>query len=119
MVAIFGEPAIHRRDEVHDVRIALECHELRDPHRTIFADAAEIVAPEVHQHDVLGSFFLVAFELFCHAKVFVFVRPAGSRARDRVRSAFRPSTRTSISGDEPTIARPLSRMKYMYGDGLT
>ena len=34
-------------------------------------------------------------------------------------STRRPSTRTSISGDDPTIASPPMRMKYMYGDGLT
>ena len=34
-------------------------------------------------------------------------------------SACRPSTRTSISGDDPTIETSPRRMKYMYGDGLT
>jgi len=34
-------------------------------------------------------------------------------------SAWRPSTRTSISGEDPTIASAPIRMKYMYGDGFT
>ena len=34
-------------------------------------------------------------------------------------TACRPSTRTSISGEEPTMERSPMRMKNMYGDGLT
>ena len=90
MVAILCQPAVHRRDEVHHVRIALERHVLRHPHRTELADAPEIVAPEVDQHDVLGSLLLVALELLRHAKVFVFVGAARPRAGNRVRLGASP-----------------------------
>ena len=49
---------------------------------------------------------------------------ASSRPRGRVPAmgwvmTCRPSTRTSISGDEPTMDSPPMRMKYMYGEGFT
>ncbi len=47
------------------------------------------------------------------------LRPRGRVPAIGCVSTRRPSTRTSISGDEPTIASLPRRMKYMYGDGFT
>ena len=120
MIAILGQPAVDRRHQVHDVRVALERHVLRHAHRPELADAAEIVAPEIDQHHVLGAFLLVALQLLGQPQILVLVacRAAACRQSDGSRRGG-PSTRTSISGDDPTIARPPMRMKYMYGDGLT
>ena len=45
-------------DEVRDVREALDLHVPRDVHGAGGADAREIVAPEVDEHDVLGAVLL-------------------------------------------------------------
>src|SRR3546814_7042226 len=43
------------RDDVVHMRIAFERHQLVDRDRSWHADAAEIVAFQVEQHDVLGT----------------------------------------------------------------
>ena len=115
-----GKFALDHRCQVHDVREPLERHELRHPHRAELADAANVVAPEIDEHDVLGAFLLVALEFLGEAQVFVrrFYRVGRVPAIGWV-STRAPSTRTSISGDEPTTDTPPIRMKNMYGDGLT
>ena len=85
MVAILGEPAVDRRHEVHDVRVALERHVLRHAHRAVFADAPEVVASEIDEHDVLGAFLLVALQLFGQPQILFVVRAARPRAGNRVR----------------------------------
>ena len=44
---------------MHDVGVPLDDHQLGDAHSAGLADATEIVAAEVHQHDVLGALLLV------------------------------------------------------------
>ena len=46
------------RDEVRDVREALDLHVARDPHGARLADAREVVAAEVDEHHVLGPVLL-------------------------------------------------------------
>ena len=46
------------------------------------ADATEIVATEVHQHDVLGAFFFVELEFALERRVGDIVPPARARAGD-------------------------------------
>ena len=105
---------------MHDVRVALERHVLRHAHGAVVADAAEVVAAEVDEHHVLGALLLVALQLLAEPHD----PPRACAPRGRVPaigcvSTCRPSTRTSISGDEPTIDASPTRRKNMYGDGLT
>src|SRR5690606_15753970 len=51
---VVAEGPRHRADDVHDVAVALDLHHLVDAHGADLADAAEVVAAEVHQHHVLG-----------------------------------------------------------------
>ena len=39
------------------LREALDLHQLVDLDGAIFADAAEVVAAKIHEHDVFGAFF--------------------------------------------------------------
>ena len=93
--------------------IALERHELRHADAAVLADAADVVAPEIDEHDVLGALLLVALELLGEPLVFVLAAPRGRVPAIGCVSTRRPSTRTSISGDAPTIERPPMRMKNM------
>ena len=45
--------------DVHDVRVALDLHQPRHADRARLGDAADVVAAEVDQHDVLGALLLV------------------------------------------------------------
>ena len=55
------------RHQVHDVRVALERHVGRHAHRAVRRHAADVVAPEVDEHDVLGALLLVALQLLGRA----------------------------------------------------
>src|SRR4029077_10537476 len=83
-VAIVGELALNDRGQVHDMREPLETHELRDAYGSVFADAPDIVAPEIDEHDMLRPLLLVALELLGEAHVFLVVPPAGPGPRDRM-----------------------------------
>src|SRR5690606_18934232 len=48
-------PADHVGGDVHDVGEALHHHLLGDPHRAGGGDAADVVAAQVDQHQVLGD----------------------------------------------------------------
>ena len=49
-------------DDVEDVRVGLDHHQLVDLDRAVLADAAEVVAAEVDQHHVLGPLLGVVDE---------------------------------------------------------
>ena len=82
-------------------------------HRAGHADAREVVAAEVDEHDVLGAVLLRREQALG-----VGFAPAAS-SRDRVQVARLPSHFTRVSGDEPISARPSSSSRNRYGDGLT
>ena len=70
---------------MHDVRIVLHLHEAGHLHGTDASDAADVVAPEVCQHQVFGALLLVRQQLALKVGIFRPVAPARPRARDRVR----------------------------------
>ena len=65
---------------MHHVRIALDEHQPVDFHRTIFAHAAQIVAPQIDEHDVFGAFFGIGQQLRFELAVFIFVAPSRPRS---------------------------------------
>ena len=113
------ELADHRAHDVLDVAVPLEDHLLRDAHAAEAADAAHVVAAQVHEHDVLGALLLVGQELCARRSSSSGVAPRGRVPAIGRSRPCRPSTRTSISGEAPAIAESPSFRKYMYGDGLT
>ena len=54
-------------------------------HAAVFADAAQVVAAEIDEHDVLGALFLVALQLVGEALIFFLGASARPRAGDRMR----------------------------------
>ena len=62
--AAAGEFPGDMRDDVHDMAVALDGHEVGDFHGAVFGDAADIVAGEVDEHEVLGAFLGVGHEVF-------------------------------------------------------
>src|SRR5439155_6750353 len=49
---VVAEASFHVGDDVHDVTVALDDHEVFDLHAAIVANAAQIVSRQIDQHDV-------------------------------------------------------------------
>ena len=100
-VGAVGEPAAHRRDHVDDVRVQLHLHELVDLDAARRAHPAQVVAPQIDQHDVLGPLLLVGTQIGDQAPVF-----GGVGARGRVPAMGRVWTMVTLHGDERLRAEP-------------
>ena len=57
-----AQAALDVADDVHDVRVALNDHEVVHFHAREFARAAHVVAREVHEHEVLGALLRIGEE---------------------------------------------------------
>ena len=66
-----------------DVRVFFDGHQLVDLYAAIFGDAAEVIAAEVDQHQMLSYLLGVAFHFFGESVVLVGGLAARPRARDR------------------------------------
>ena len=114
MVAFLGEAPIDGRHEVHDVRVPLERHVLRHADRCRTRRRGR----DRSARDRRASRARRAPSRSASAPRRGADLPRRCVPRGRVPaigcvSTRRPSTRTSISGDDPTIASPPMRMKYM------
>ena len=69
-------------DDVHDVGIALDGHELVHLHRAHPGHPADVVASEVHQHDVLGALLRVGQQVLLQLPLFLRVAAPGPGAGD-------------------------------------
>ena len=70
-VASVAQLAGDIRHDVHHVLVALDHHQLGDVDRADFSDAADIVAPEVDQHDVLGALLRIGEEFLLEFAILV------------------------------------------------
>ena len=74
--------AFERADQVHDVAVALDEHQVLHANAAELADAADVVAAEIDEHDVLGDLFLVGAEIGFDGAVFDLVGAARARSGD-------------------------------------
>ena len=68
---------------MHHVGVALDIHQVTDFYRSIFADSTQIIASQIHQHDMLGALFFVMEHLLFETEIFGFVAPPGMCTGDR------------------------------------
>ena len=80
--APLADGARHARHDVHDVAVALDLGEAVHADRAGVRNAAEIVAPQVDQHQVLGALLGVGQELACQGVVLGHRGAARARAGD-------------------------------------
>ena len=98
-------------DDVHHVAVVLEEELVGDLDAAERRDAADVVAAEVEQHQVLGAFLGVGEQLVAERLSSSGVAPRG-RVPAIGRIVTSPSrTRTRISGLEPTTAKPARSRK--------
>ena len=79
-----AQPPAQARRQMHHVRIALDEHQPLRLHRAVFADAAQVVAPQIDQHHVLGALLGIGQQLRLRAS--------------RSSSSLRPRGRVPASG---------------------
>src|SRR6516225_5399895 len=51
------------RNDMHDMAVALDLHELCYPNRTEFCDAADVIPGEIHKHNVFSPLLRIAKQL--------------------------------------------------------
>ena len=77
------ESTLDVRDQVHEVRVALDVGQSIDAHGARLGDATDVVATEVDEHDVLGDLLLVVQQFVFEFQVLGLVHAARPRAGDR------------------------------------
>jgi hypothetical protein len=96
--------AVDVGNQVHDVGVALHHHQVGHLHRTGPGDPAQVVAPQVHQHQVFGPLLFVGQQFRGQRPVFLLAGPRGRVPAMGRKVATRFSRRTMVSGEEPTRA---------------
>ena len=66
---------------MHHMRVLFREHELLDPHRSVLTDTPQIVATQIHQHQMLGPLLLILEQFFFKCLLFcrIAATPAGTR----------------------------------------
>ena len=72
-----AEPAGDVRGDVHHVRVALDLHDVGELDGAVVGDPADVVAAQVHEHDVLGALLGIGQQLLGQGTVLGLVRPRG------------------------------------------
>ena len=76
---------------MHHVAVGLDLHQLVHLDAAVLAHPAEVVAPEVDHHHVLGALLLVGQQLRGDPPVLLGRRAARARAGDRLRQHVPPA----------------------------
>ena len=80
--ALGRELAVHLRDDVHHVAVALDDHQVTDGHAAILADSTDVVTGQVYEHYVLGALLGISQKLLLQGQVFRLISPATTGASD-------------------------------------
>ena len=75
--------AFERADEMHHVAVTLDEHQVLHADGAELADATDVVAAEIDEHDVLGDLFLVGAQIGFHRAVFCLICAARACSGDR------------------------------------
>ena len=70
---------------MHDVTETFDFHELAHVHGTGHGHLGEVVAGQIHEHEVLRAFLLVREQIVAQRQILLHGGPARTRTRDRVR----------------------------------
>ena len=73
---------------MHDVAVTLHDHQIFHLHAAEIAHAADVVAREIHEHDVFGAFLRVGEQLLFERRIFVLIFAAPARAGNRTNFHF-------------------------------
>ena len=108
----------HWRD-VHHVAVPLDDEAVGHLHRADLGDAADVVAAEVEQHQMLGALLRVGEQFGAERRVLLGrLRRAGACPRSGGSTTLPSRRRTRISGLEPTIGKPPKSRKNRERRGI-
>ena len=65
-----GQFAVHLTHDVKHMRVALDGHEIGDPHRPVARETAHVIAAQIDQHDMLGALLLVRQQFGGERRIF-------------------------------------------------
>src|SRR5207249_12328279 len=82
-IHVFSQAAAEAGNQMHHMGVALDGEQLFGLHRAVIADAPEIVASKIDEHDVLGALLFAGKHFLFEALVLGFILSAPTRARDR------------------------------------
>src|SRR5206468_3576980 len=82
-IHVFSQAAAEAGNQMHHMGVALDGEQLFGLHRAVIADAPEIVASKIDEHDVLGALLFAGQHFLFEALVLGFILAAPTRARDR------------------------------------
>ena len=106
-VQVIVELAHHVADDVHDMAEALHGHHHGRLDRAEFAYPAQIIAGQIHQHDVLGPLFGISQQIFGQTGVLLGRTSPPSCARNGVNlsnAVFQTHVHLRAGADEPQVA---------------
>ena len=92
---------------MHDVRVALDFHHVGELHAAEFGDAADVVAAQVHEHDVLGAFLGVGQQLLGQRRSSassLAPRPRPGQRADRHHAVLDPHQDLGRAADQAEVA---------------
>ncbi len=104
---------------MHDMAVALDHHLLGDADRADLGDAADVVAAEVEQHQMLGLLLGVGQQLLGQPRVLGRVAPRGACAGDRPDGDLAVAQPHQDLGARPDHAKPPKSRKNRNGEGLS
>src|SRR3984957_3989285 len=82
---VLAQGAGDRGDDVHNVAVGLDLHQLVDHDAAVLAHASQVVASQVDEHHVLGALLLVFQQLVGDAPILLRACAARARTGDRAR----------------------------------
>ena len=71
-IAVLIELPRHCRRNMHHVRISFNHHHVRQLDRSISGNSTDIVATQIHQHYMFGSFFFIGQQILFKGDVLLF-----------------------------------------------
>ena len=81
-VHVIAQLALQGGDQVHDMGVALDEHDVFYADSTVFRDTSEVVSAKIDQHDVLGPLLFVVAQLFSQSFILSIVLTARKRPGD-------------------------------------
>ena len=86
-----GQAALHLADDVHHVGVTLNHHQVLDLDGAWLADAAKVIAAQIHQHHVLRPFLGIGQQIGLEVAILQFGMASGTGAGDRAQACLDPS----------------------------
>ena len=104
-------------DDVHHVAVALNDHQIGHLHAAVLAHTTDVVAGQIHEHDVFGAFFRISEQILFVRHIFFRRFAAWSRAGNGA-DLHLPFLAAHMDFRRSAYERKTIEPRNMYGEGL-